>query len=189
MRRIVGKIFIIVGILILSTVIYTNYTVSQANTKLVNQYKDDIKANQINKKNTDTEVLDDVVGILSIPKIDLEVVVKEGTDQETLKSSVGHFKETSLPGEYGNFAVAGHRAYTTNKFFSNLDKLEIGDELSVLSKSEVHTYKVDSIEVVEPENVEVIESVDKNKKEITLVTCTPKYVGSHRLVVKGKYIE
>ena len=94
-----------------------------------------------------------------------------------------------MPGEYGNFSVAGHRAYTTNKFFSNLDEVEIGDELKVLFENKTHKYVVNSIDVVTPDKVEVIDSTDRNNKEITLVTCTPKYVGSHRLIVKGMYVE
>ena len=94
-----------------------------------------------------------------------------------------------MPGEYGNFAVAGHRAYTKNKFFSNLDKVEIGDEINILQNETNHKYIVDKIEVVTPDKVDVVESKDMNKKEITLVTCTPKYVGSHRLIVKGTYVE
>lgn len=94
-----------------------------------------------------------------------------------------------MPGEYGNFAVAGHRAYTSNKFFSNLDELQVGDEINVLSGNEKFKYKVKNIEVVTPDKVDVVDSTDKNKKEITLVTCTPKYIGSHRLIVKGEYIK
>ena len=94
-----------------------------------------------------------------------------------------------MPGEYGNFSVAGHSAYTKNKFFSDLDKVEIGDEINILQDDTTHKYIVDNIEVVTPDRVDVVESKDMNKKEITLVTCTPKYVGSHRLIVKGTYVE
>ena len=76
-----------------------------------------------------------------------------------------------------------------NKFFSNLDEVEIGDELIVLFENETIKYLVNSIEIVTPDKVEVVDSTDNSKKEITLVTCTPKYVGSHRLIVKGLCID
>lgn len=182
MRRIIGKLLILVGILTIGTVVYTNYKTNQINQEFVKEYKNNIKDIDIEK--TDYKI-GDVIGVLNIPKINLEVAIKRGITNEILKDSVGHFENTAMPGEYGNFSVAGHRAYTSNKFFSNLDEVEIGDELNVLFENETFTYKVNSIEVVTPDKVEVVDSTDKNNKEITLVTCTPKYVGSHRLIVKG----
>lgn len=182
MRRIIGKLLILVGILTIGTVVYTNYKTNQINKEFVREYKNNTK--NIDTKKDDYEI-GDVIGVLNIPKINLEVAIKRGITNEILKDSVGHFENTAMPGEYGNFSVAGHRAYTSNKFFSNLDEVEIGDDLNVLFENETFTYKVNSIEVVTPDKVEVVDSTDKNNKEITLVTCTPKYVGSHRLIVKG----
>lgn len=186
-KKIISRTLIILGIGVIGISYYTNYKVEKENKKMVVQYEKSI--NLQDKSEETIKLSEDIVGILKIPKINLEVAVKEGTDKETLKYVVGHFEDTSMPGEYGNFSVAGHRQYTTNKFFSNLDKLEIGDELNMLYMGSTHSYKVNSIEVVEPHEVEVVDSSDKDKKEITLVTCTPKYVGSHRLVVKGEYVE
>lgn len=186
MKKKIGKLFIIFGIVIICSVLYLNYNVSKENRNLVNDYKNSL---QESETNNGKKYLNDIVGILSIPKINLEVAVKKGTDNETLKYAVGQFENSVMPGEYGNFAIAGHRAYTHNKFFSNLDEVEIGDELSILSGDINYKYRVDSIEVVTPDKVDVVDTKDKEKKEITLVTCTPKYVGSHRLVVKGQYVE
>ena len=186
MRRIIGKLLILVGILTIGTVVYTNYKTNQINKEFVREYKNNTK--NIDTKKDEYEI-GDVIGVLIIPKINLEVAIKRGITNEILKDSVGHFENTAMPGEYGNFSVAGHRAYTTNKFFSNLDEVEIGDELKVLFENKTHKYVVNSIDVVTPDKVEVVDSTDRNNKEITLVTCTPKYVGSHRLIVKGTYIE
>lgn len=186
MKRKIGKLLIIIGIIIISSILYLNYSVSKGNRDLVNDYKNSWQETEINDNK---KYLNDIVGILSIPKINLEVAIKKGTDNETLKYAVGQFENSVMPGEYGNFAIAGHRAYTYNKFFSELDKLEVGDELNILSEGSNYKYKVDSIEVVTPDKVEVVDTKDKDKKEITLVTCTPKYIGTHRLVVKGYYVE
>ena len=186
MKRIIGKLLLLVGILTIGTVVYTNYKTNQINKEFVREYKNNTK--NIDTKKDEYEI-GDVIGVLNIPKINLEVAIKRGITNEILKDSVGHFENTAMPGEYGNFSVAGHRAYTTNKFFSKLDEVEIGDELKVLFENKTHKYVVNSIEVVTPDKVEVIDSTDRNNKEITLVTCTPKYVGSHRLIVKGMYVE
>lgn len=186
MKRIFGKLLIVFGACIICSVVYLNYTTSKINKKMVEEYRQSIKKEKVKNDEYNTG---DVIGVLNIPKIKLEVAIKRGIDNEILKDAVGHFENTSMPGEYGNFAVAGHRAYTSNKFFSNLDELQIGDEINVSSGEKNYKYKVNNIEVVTPDKVEVINSTDKSKQEITLVTCTPKYIGSHRLIVKGEYVK
>lgn len=183
MKKIIGKILIIIGILIISVPTYLNFTTKKSNNDIVQQYE---KAITTDSSST-LEIPKNIVGILDIPKIDIKVAIQEGTDEETLKYAVGHFEDTALPGQVGNFAVAGHRAYTYNKFFSNLDQLQIGDTIQTLTKEDTYTYKVTSSEVVLPEQVEVLEN-EENKSTITLITCTPKYTGTHRLVLKGELI-
>lgn len=144
-----------------------------------NLEKQDIEASQ--------EVINGTIGIMEIPKIDLKVAIGDGVDTKTLKYAVGHFTGTAMPGEKGNFAVAGHRSYTYNKFFNRLDELEEGDEIIVKSKKGEYTYKVYEKKVVEPTEVSVL-----NKTEdatITLVTCTPIRIATHRLIVKGRLVE
>ncbi|MGL5715792.1 MAG: class D sortase [Paraclostridium sp.] len=186
MKRIIGKLLILVGILTIGSVVYINYRTVKINQAFVNEYKENTKNLEGRKDEYKTG---DVIGVLNIPKINLEVAIKRGITDEILKDSVGHFENTPMPYENGNFSVAGHRTYTSNKFFSNLDEVEMGDELIVLFENETYKYIVDSIEVVTPDKVEVIDSMDKDKREIILVTCTPKYVGSHRLIVKGTIVE
>lgn len=186
MKRIVGKLLIIVGLLTIGTVLYINYKTTQINQSFVTEYKESTKTLEGRK---DEYQIGNIIGILNIPKIDLEVAIKKGVTNEVLKDAVGYFENTPMPYENGNFSIAGHSAYTSNKFFSKLDKVEIGDEIIVLCENKTYKYIANSIEVVTPDKVEVLDSTDKNKKEITLVTCTPKYIGSHRLVVKGTYVK
>lgn len=182
MRKIVSKCLILTGILILSATTYLSYDVKKSNNEIVDKYEKAIQSSSIEEhKNTPSNI----IGILEIPKIDIKVAVQEDTDEKTLNYAVGHFKESVMPGEIGNFAVAGHRNYTYNKFFSNLDKLEDGDKIKVTTKDDAYTYTVCSLEVVTPDKVEVLNSQD-NEKTITLITCTPKYLGTHRLIIKGK---
>jgi sortase A len=130
------------------------------------------------------EDLSSTIGIIKIPKIDLKVAVGEGIENKTLKYAVGHFEGTAMPGEKGNFAVAGHRSYTYSEYFNRLDELDIGDDIIVKTNKGEFTYKVYEKKVVEPTEVSVL---DKTKEPtITLVTCTPIRVATHRLIVKGK---
>ena len=181
-RKIIYKTLIVGGLLLATTSMYTTYKVENNNKNLVKEYKEVMK-------NTEEklELPQSVLGILKIPKLNLEVAVKEGTDDETLKYAVGHFEETPMAGEVGNFSIAGHRAYTYNKFFSNLDEVIVGDEIEFYTEKETYKYKIINTKVIEPTQLEVLNSID-NKETITLITCTPKFVGSHRLIVVGERI-
>jgi sortase A len=124
------------------------------------------------------------LGILIIPKINLNVAVAEGTDSETLKYAVGHFEGTAMPGEKGNFSVAGHRNYTYNQYFNRLDEIKKGDEIRIRTNKGEFAYEVFDTFVVEPTEVSVL---DKSEDAtITLVTCTPIRVATHRLIIKGR---
>ena len=186
MKHIVGKLLILLGIITIGIFVFLNYKTTRINQQFINDYKKKIKNIESNK---DDYKIGDVIGILEIPKINLEVAIKRGVDNKILKEAVGQFPDTAMPGEFGNFSIAGHRAYINNKFFSNLDELEIEDDIYVFSNNKKFKYKVKSIEVVAPDEVHVINSVDKSKREITLVTCTPKYTGINRLIVKGQYVD
>lgn len=124
------------------------------------------------------------LAIMVIPKINITVAVAEGTDMETLKYAVGHFEGTALPGEKGNFCVAGHRSYTYSEYFNRLDELVAGDEIIVRTKKGEFTYIVDGKKVVEPQEVSVLNPT--KEPTITLVTCTPVRTATHRLIIKGK---
>jgi len=134
-----------------------------------------------------SEKKEGAIGIISIPKIDLNVALSEGVDVSILKYAVGHFEGTPMPGEKGNFCVAGHRSYTYNQYFNRLDELGLGDVIIVTTKDGEFKYKVYESKVVKPEDVSVLDNT--YGEEITLVTCTPIRVATHRLIVKGKIVE
>ena len=182
-----GCIIIIVAI---SLKIITDYK----QKKIVDNYRNYIsnmqnedKSFNENKKAFETytsqEQSSNIIGILSIPKLDLNVGIGEGVDNETLKYSVGHFSDTAMPGQKGNFCVIGHRSYTYGEFFNRLDEIEENDEIIVEYNGKEFKYKVTEIKVVKPEEVSVLNQSEE--EEITLITCTPIRVGSHRLIIKG----
>jgi sortase A len=128
---------------------------------------------------------DSIVGRLSIPKLHLSAMVREGADAKTLKLAVGHIPSTSLPGQPGNVGVAGHR----DTFFRHLGDLKTGDSIAFLTVDGDFTYEVESSKVVEPEDVGVLTST--REKVLTMVTCYPfYYIGNapKRFIVRAKQI-
>lgn len=133
------------------------------------------------KKSTQQTVL----GIIQIKKIKVKAPIVEGVKSYNLSRAVGHIPGTAAIGQPGNCVLAGHRSYTFGKFFNRLDELAVGDEITITTKKEDLTYKVSNISVVTPDDVSVLQGrTDENI--ITLVTCTPVYVASHRLIVNAE---
>lgn len=130
--------------------------------------------------------LDEVMCTLEIPKIDLSLPVYHGTSEEVLERGVGHLETTALPigGENRHSVLTGHRGLPSAELFTRLDELEIGDMFYIHVLDEVHAYEVDSIQTVEPDELEMLVP-EEGKDLITLVTCTPYAVNSHRLLVRG----
>ncbi|MGI6669085.1 MAG: sortase [Acetivibrionales bacterium] len=125
-----------------------------------------------------------VIGIIQIKKIKVKSPIVEGVSDSNLNAGIGHIPGTAMPGEPGNCALAGHRSYTFGKFFNRLDKLETGDEIIISTRKEDLVYEVDKIHMVTPDDTSVLEG-SKDENAITLITCTPIYVASHRLIVKA----
>ena len=130
--------------------------------------------------------LGDALGYITIPKIDLNLPIYEGTGSDVLAHGIGHLSETSYPlgGESTHSALSGHRGLAEAELFTNLDKLEIGDKFYLHVLDEVLAYRVDQILTVEPDQVEALEIVE-GEDLCTLVTCTPIGINSHRLLVRG----
>ena len=134
--------------------------------------------------------LGDALGYITIPKIDVNLPIYEGTGYDVLTHGIGHLSETSYPlgGESTHSALSGHRGLAEAELFTNLDKLVLGDRFYLHILDEVLAYQVDQVLVVEPEQVEALEIVD-GEDLCTLVTCTPIGINSHRLLVRGTRVE
>ncbi|MCY6960199.1 class D sortase [Clostridium brassicae] len=180
---------IFIGVLIITTALFLRIKSNMKEQSLIkefNQQLKDIDSKINDNKDERNTNLDSTIGILSIPKIDCKVPICEGIDKNTLKYSVGHFKDTPLPGDKGNCCIAGHRSYTYNEFFNRLDELKENDEIYIQNKKGKYKYIVYKKMVVKPTEVSVLNNTKEG--EITLVTCTPIRVASHRLIIKGKLI-
>ena len=131
-----------------------------------------------------------MMGYISIDKIKVELPIYHGTTNAVLNVAVGHFRGSSLPvgGENTHSVLSAHRGLPSAKLFTNLNKLEIGDifEIKVLGKT--LTYQVDNIVTTEPNDTTNL-NIEKGYDYVTLVTCTPYGINSHRLLVRGTRIE
>ena len=124
-----------------------------------------------------------LLGKIQIPTIGVDFYFVSGVTHEALKSGVGYFDDTPLPGQLGNSALAGHR--TTYKApFGDLDEVNVGDDIVItLTNDEVYTYVATGITIVNPTDYWVISDSDPNLATLTLITCTPKATSKQRLVV------
>ena len=130
------------------------------------------------------------LGYITIPKIDVNLPIYNGTSQDVLSKGVGHMEQSSYPlgGESTHCVLTGHRGLPSAVLFTDLDKLEIGDEFYLHVLDEILAYKVDQIKGVEPNESGDLEIID-GKDYCTLVTCTPYAINSHRLLVRGERTE
>ncbi|MGL6202615.1 MAG: class C sortase [Lachnospiraceae bacterium] len=130
-----------------------------------------------------------VMGYLEIPKINIKLVIYHGTTGEVLDKGVGHLENTSLPvgGEGTHAVLSAHTAYAKATLFNDLIDLEEGDLFYLKVLDETLAYQVDQIKVVEPTETEDL-TINREEDYVTLVTCTPYGVNSHRLLVRGTRI-
>lgn len=123
---------------------------------------------------------------LKIDKLKVNLPVYHGTEETVLQHYVGHVEGTSLPtGGLGTHcALSGHRGLPSAVLFTNLDRLEVGDTFTIIVLGEEHLYQIDQITTVLPDDLSELE-IDPQKDFVTLITCTPYGVNTHRLMVRG----
>jgi len=133
---------------------------------------------------------DGVMGYISIPKIHVNLPIYHGCDDEVLQKGAGHIEQTFLPigGEGTHSVISGHRALPHAEMFSRLDELEYGDIFTIHVLDQTLAYEVDQISIVLPADLEGIKAIE-GEDLVTLVTCTPYAVNTHRLLVRGHRVE
>lgn len=130
-----------------------------------------------------------VMGALEIPKISVYLPIYHGTSQEVLERGVGHLEGTSIPigGKDTHAVLTGHRGLPSAELFSNLDQLERNDKFYIHILGEILAYKVFNVETVRPEETGHL-AIAKGQDRVTLVTCTPYGINTHRLLIHAKRI-
>ena len=131
-----------------------------------------------------------IMGYVEIPKINVSLPIYHGTEETILQIAVGHIEGSSLPvgGEGTHCVISGHRGLPSAKLFTDLDQLQEGDIVQITVLDETLTYEIDQIRIVLPNELEELR-IDPKKDYLTLVTCTPYGINSHRMLVRGHRID
>lgn len=139
--------------------------------------------------NLDLLDLGPMIGHLIIPGIGLDLPIYHGTSERVLQKGIGHLERTALPvgGDSTHAVLTGHRGLPSAEMFRNLDQLAIGDRIYIHTLGDVYAYQVDEINIVQPDNVEKLRPV-KGRDLLTLITCEPYMINSHRLLVRSTRI-
>nr|WP_232523026.1 class E sortase [Nocardioides sp. MAH-18] len=202
--RVVAEIFLTLGLLVVAFVVYlliwSDVQSAHAQSRLRATFEAQVEqAHRVHAVGPGVTTVvapapdtGSAVGVMTIPRLgdDWSWVMVEGVADADLAKGPGHFPGTAMPGQPGNFAVAGHRA-THGEPFAHLDGLRRGDEVVVETTTDTYTYVVDRSEIVSPDLVSVLDPVpgqpDARPKRalLTLVTCNPRWGSSERLIVTG----
>ncbi len=176
-----------------SDITIEEYNEALENAKAYNQYKDQpqkLAELGLTYENVLNIAKNGVMGYIEIPKISVSLVIYHSIDENVLQSGIGHVEQTALPigGESTHCVLAGHTGLPSAKLLTNIDHLKIGDVFYIHVLDEDLEYRIDDISVVEPDEVSRL-NVISGKDHVTLVTCTPYGVNSHRLLVRGVRVE
>jgi sortase A len=188
-KKIVGLILIALGVGVLISSVALNLKQYYSKKQTIEDFREYINSGDafVDSEGSNEAVEGDIIYILRIPSIESENPVREGVSRGSLADALGHDSSTAYAGEEGNCVIAGHRNYTFGKYFNRLNEVEIGDLIYLDSATQTYTYAVTEIKVVEPDEVDILEPIE-GKETLTLYTCTPIYIASHRLVVIAERI-
>ena len=131
-----------------------------------------------------------IMGYIEIPSLQVTLPLYHGTSESVLQVAVGHLEWTSLPvgGESTHCVLSGHRGLPSARLFTDLDKMMVGDLFMLHILDETLTYEVDQILIVYPEETEDL-MIQEGKDLVTLVTCTPYGINTHRILVRGHRVD
>lgn len=130
-----------------------------------------------------------VMGTLSVPRMQVTLPIYHGTEEAVLQVGAGHIESTSLPvgGPSTHTVLSGHRGLPSAMLFTRLDAVRVGDRFSISVLGETLVYQVESVSVVLPDDLSVLE-IEEGRDLATLLTCTPYGLNTHRLVVRGERV-
>ncbi len=167
-----------------------NYNEKLTTSSIVDAFSDPEITNSEEYMNILNLNRDGMMGYISIPKIDIKIPIYHGTSSEVLSKGVGHLEGSSFPigGKSSHAILSAHRGLPSARLFTDLDQLEVGDKFYIYILDQIYTYQVDQVLVIEPSETEALQIQD-GKDLVTLVTCTPYGVNTHRLLVRGERVE
>ena len=200
-RRVAGEVLISAGVVVLLFVAYqlvwTNVLADRAAQANIDGLEQRWQSGGPDAPEFDLPLAGgEAFAILRIPRLgdDYRVPIVQGVTLDDLASGVGHYPETALPGEIGNFSVAGHRA-TNGEPFAYLDQLRKGDAVVVETRTTWYTYEVTDELIVAPTEVDVILPVpgkpgaEPTEELVTLTTCNPRWASYQRLIFHATLVD
>lgn len=187
---------LVLAIFVFYLLVWTNQRTAAAQDELLSDFQEQQAQGNRGTAATYAPESGEGLGILHIPALgdDWSWVIVEGVTDDDLARGPGHFPGTALPGEVGNFAVAGHRA-THGEPFAQLDLVEEGDPVVVETVDGWLVYEVTWVRILSPSATEVLAPVaghpeaKATQRTLTLVTCNPRWSSTERLVVGAQLIE
>lgn len=174
-------LLLLVGVTLILYPVFSDWWSKRKQTDAIAEYMKSMENGDV----AESEVL----GYITIPKIDVSLPIYSGTNESVLQKGVGHMEGTSFPlgGKSTHSVLAGHRGLPSAKLFSELDKMEVGDIFTLHVQEKTLNYEVDQIVVVAPDEVAYL-AVVEGEDYCTLLTCTPYGVNTHRLLVRGRRV-
>ena len=168
---------------------YSSSLLSGENTRLGDPFSDEDKEAGLVEYARMLEV-NEKLGVVTIPRINMDFPIYAGTNESVLQKGVGHLEGTSFPigGLNTHSVLTAHRGLPENKLFTDHDKMEIEDLFFVETLAGELAYKVIEIKVIEPTEINEL-TINENQDLVTLLTCTPYMINSHRLLVVGERTE
>lgn len=154
------------------------------------KYNEDILNHSINIPSEYSNALnigsDNIISVVEIPKINVKLPVYGGTDDKDLEKGAGHIEGTSLPvgGKSTHCCISAHRGLAYSVMFRDLDSLALGDKFYIYTLDKKLEYTVDNISTVTPDDISSL-NVEKDRDYVTLITCTPYMINTHRILVRG----
>ncbi len=183
-RRSFSLAMVVIGFCLLAYVGFSYFSMYHEQRKLAREWEEQQK--QTSATATPAALHDDGLTRVSIPKINLDAIVVEGTSHKQLSLGPGHIKSTPVPGEIGNSVISAHR----DTFFRHIYELSKGDQIVVRRRGHTYTYEVTGKKIVKPNDVSVL--APSKEAKLTLITCYPTYYigpAPERLIVTSKLVE
>ncbi|EDS78597.1 sortase [Clostridium botulinum C str. Eklund] len=197
-KNIIPVLLIVIGLCLVCTGVGLKIYSKNKEANLIEKFNEEIQLEKqnnklqkerkgdSNNKNTNKNRSIDYgneIALIDIPSIDLQSVIVEGMKKEQLRYYLCHFEDTAMPGENGNFSIAGHSSFIYNEILNNLYKVNVGDVIKLTTKKGEFNYFITKKFIVEPNEIEVLEQ-NENKKTMTIVTCSNR--GKKRLIVTAE---
>jgi sortase A len=180
-----SAVLIVIGLALLGYVGHEYWAMHREQQALRRQWLEQQQAAAVPAK-AHAAPADDGLTRVSIPKINLDLIVVEGTNHKALRLGPGHLKDTPLPGDMGNSVISAHR----DTFFRHIYELAKGDEIQVRRDGRTYTFQVVGKKIVEPNDLSVVRNTEDAR--LTLITCYPTYYigpAPQRLIVTAKLVD